>query len=148
MPGNVHYLDGSVRWKHRDSGLNEREPSSQDVVAEILDTRFADDVLGRLASGKEADVYLVSYHDTPLVAKVYRLYRHPGRSGAIPLNRFSYLAAIEFERLHRAFRAGVRVPAPAGRHENILFMRFVGEGTAPCGRDRPWGPLGVQRPHA
>ena len=116
MPGNVHYLDKSVRWKHRYGGMAEREPSSEEVASEILDTRFADEILGRLASGKEADVFLVAKGGFPLIAKAYRLYRQPGRSGAIPLNRFSYLAAIEFERLLAAFRAGVRVPAPAGRH--------------------------------
>src|SRR3989304_5678973 len=41
MPGNVRYLDPAVRWKHRFPGMAEREPSSADVVAEILDTRFA-----------------------------------------------------------------------------------------------------------
>ena len=134
MPGNVHYLDPAVRWKHRFPGMAEREPSSVDVVAEILDTRFADEVLGRLASGKEADIYLVAHRGAPLVAKVYRLYRQAGKTGAIPLNRFSFLAAIEFERLYKAFRGGVRVPAPAGRHENIVFMRFLGDDSAAAPR--------------
>jgi RIO kinase 1 len=134
MPGTTQFLDASVGWKHRHRGLDEREPSIGEVVAEILESGFADEVLARLASGKEADVYLVAINGAPLVAKVYRLYRQSDRSGAIPLNRFAFLAAIEFDRLLKAFRARVRVPAPAGRHENIVFMRFVGSGGVPAPR--------------
>jgi len=88
-----------------------------------------------ISAGKEADVYLCRYRSAPLAVKVYRLYRTSHRGGRpIKLEAAGCLAAHEWDMLLQAWRGGATVPTPARRVENMLSMRFLGNGDDPAPR--------------
>lgn len=115
----------------------------------LVSEGILDDVLGRLKSGKEADVFRVVYRGDVVVAKVYkdrdqRSFQHnaaykEGRSvrnsrtqRAIDKgSRFGRAEeedewkAAEARCLHRLHAAGVRVPTPVMFYEGVLLMELV-----------------------
>jgi RIO kinase 1 len=92
-----------------------------------------------LGTGKEADVYLGLWKEVPLVLKVYRLHRTPHKKKAMigyAVDKVGAIAAREFTILQKAYRAGVPVPTPARRADNMFTMRFIGDGAkAPLLKD-------------
>src|SRR3990170_483734 len=143
MP-NSPYLDKSVQWRIRTGNVDFHEPGYQDTVRAILDAGLATEVERLISGGKEADVYLARYRGAPLAVKAFRLYRTSHRGGrAIKVDTMAWIAAREFEMLHRAWKGGARVPTPARRVENLLAMRYLGdeEGPAPRLKD-----VRVERP--
>ena len=143
MP-NSPYLDKSVQWRIRTGRVDFHEPGYQDTVRAILDAGLATEVERLISGGKEADVYLARYRGAPLAVKAFRLYRTSHRGGrAIKVDTMAWIAAREFEMLHRAWKGGARVPTPARRVENLLAMRYLGdeEGPAPRLKD-----VRVERP--
>ena len=137
MP-NSPYLDKSVHWRIRTGAIDFQEPGYRGTVQAVLSSGLATEVVGLISAGKEADVYLTEYHGAPLAVKVYRLYRTSHRGGRpIKVDSLSWLAAFEYEVMHRAWKAGVRVPTPARRVENMLSMRYLGgpDGPAPRLKD-------------
>lgn len=134
MP-NDPLLDRSVRWRIDAGTIELSEPTYRDVVRTILTAGLATEVAGPLSAGKEASVYLGRYHGAPLAIKVYRLYRTSHRGGRpIKVDSMGRRAAREFELLRQAFKAGVRVPAPARRVENMFSMRYLGDEDGPAPR--------------
>lgn len=134
MP-NSPYLDKSLQWKIRSGHLDFKEPGYRNTVEAILSSGLATEVVGLISGGKEADVYLARLGGGPLAIKAYRLYRTSHRGGRpIKLDTMSWIAAFEFEMLHRAWKAGVRVPTPARRVENLLAMRYLGTDDGPAPR--------------
>jgi RIO kinase 1 len=113
------------------------------VQEEATTNQLATEVQSIISAGKEATVYLALWKDHPLALKVYRLYSSPharqgkrkkmgGRKVGFSTDIMSYWAAREFWILDRAFRSGVRVPAPA-RHCDIMFTaRFLGDKHLPA----------------
>ncbi len=113
------------------------------VQAEAKANQLATKVHSIISAGKEATVFLALWKSYPLALKVYRLYSSPharqgkrkkmgGRKVGFSTDIMSYWAAREFWILERAFRAGVRVPAPA-RHCDIMFTaRFLGDDHLPA----------------
>ena len=90
---------------------------------------------GLISAGKEADVYLATYHDAPIAIKAFRLYRSSHRGGGpVKLDSTGVLAAREFEMTRQAWKAGCRVPAPARRVENMFSMRYLGDELGPAPR--------------
>lgn len=125
------------------SGVNE----SLDV---LLADGVIDDVLGRIMSGKEAEVFAVTYKGTPVAAKVYkpRWARNFKNNAGYLEGRaqvrdsrtrramekgtsFGKAAAekgwmeTEHDALQLAWHAGVRVPEPIFLYEETLLMQLV-----------------------
>jgi RIO kinase 1 len=110
-----------------------------------------DDVLGRLKSGKEADVFRVVYRGEVVVAKVYkdrdqRSFKNNSayKEGRTVRNSRTQRAmekgsrfgrgededewkASEARCLHRLHAAGVRVPTPVMFYEGVLLMELVAD---------------------
>ena len=118
-------------------------------LEQLLEDGVIDEVLGRLKSGKEADVWLVRHREEVLAAKVYkersqrsfknnsgykegRTVRNTRTQRAMDRgSRFGQEAAeeawksAESDALHRLHAQGVRVPAPVLFYEGILLMKLV-----------------------
>ena len=118
-------------------------------LEQLLEDGVVDEVLSRLKSGKEADVWLVRQRDEVLCAKVYkdrnfrsfknnsgykegRAVRNTRTQRAMDRgSKFGQAAAeeewksAESDALHRLHAEGVRVPAPVLFYEGILLMRLV-----------------------
>jgi len=113
---------------------------SPDVAsADAIDNGLVDDVVTILGTGKEADVYLGRWRGADLVLKVYRLHRTPHKKKALigyAMDQIGLIAANEFTILQKAYRAGVPVPTPARRVDNMFTMRYLGgESKAPLLKD-------------
>jgi RIO kinase 1 len=123
-----------------------REVSLETVRADAIECGLVDDVVTVLASGKEADVYLGLWKGAPLALKAYRLHRTPHRKKSAigySLDKVGAVAAREFTILEKAYRAGVPVPTPARRADNMFTMRFLGDDQmAPLLKDAD-----LERPH-
>ena len=131
-------LDKSVQWRINTGAIRFEEPGYRGAVEAILSSGLATEVVCLISAGKEADVYLAGYRGAPLAVKVYRLYRTSHRGGrAIKVDNMSWWAAHEYEMLRIAWKAGVRVPTPARRVENMVVMRYLGgeDGSAPRLKD-------------
>ena len=121
-------------------------------LAPLLADGVIDEVVARLKSGKEADVWLVRHAGEVLAAKVYKA-RHARnfknnaayKEGRQVRNtrtqramdrgsRFGQAAAEdawkakESDALHRLHAAGVRVPRPVLFYEGVLLMEVVVDG--------------------
>jgi RIO kinase 1 len=132
---NLEYLDSSVHWKVRSGSASFSEPRYSEMVSAILDSGLATEVVRKIGSGKEADVF--ECVDGPMVVaiKVYRLFRTSHRGGgAVKQESMGHRAAHELEMLTSAWRGGTRVPEPGRRIENMFSMEFVGSGAEPAPR--------------
>ncbi|MCI4330752.1 MAG: hypothetical protein L3K19_02750 [Thermoplasmata archaeon] len=133
MP-NQPYLDASVRWKIRSGAVGFEEPRYAEVVEEILTNGLATEVLRKVGSGKEADVYYCQDGSRPVAVKVYRMYRTSHRGGRpVKVDVMGHHACDEFDMLSFAYRGDLPVPRPGRRVENMFSMQFLGgpEGPAP-----------------
>ncbi len=118
-----------LRAGRRSRFVEVREVSLEIVRADAVENGLVDDVVAVLGTGKEADVYLGLWKDTPLALKVYRLHRTSHRRHALigyAQDRVGAVAAREFTILQKAYRGGVHVPTPARRVDNMFTMRFLG----------------------
>jgi len=100
------------------------------VRADAIEGGLADEVVTIIGTGKEADVYLALWKGAPLALKVYRLHRTAQRKNSrigYSQDRMGALAGKEFTTLQKAYQAGVPVPTPARRADNMFTMRFIGE---------------------
>src|SRR5215218_3409195 len=123
---------------------------------EALELLLADgvieEVVARLKSGKEADVYVVSHGGRLVAAKIYkernqrnfknnagykegRAVRNSRTARAIAKgSKFGQAAAedawkaTESEALSKLHAAGVRVPTPVMFYEGVLLMELVSDG--------------------
>lgn len=120
-----------------------------DPLAPLLADGVIDEVVARLKSGKEADVWLVRHGAEIVTAKVYkarhaRSFKHNAayKEGRHVRNtrtqramdrgsRFGQAAAEdawkakESDALHRLHAAGIRVPRPVLFYEGVLLMELV-----------------------
>jgi RIO kinase 1 len=120
-----------------------------DALAPLLADGVIDEVVARLKSGKEADVWLVRHGSEIVAAKVYkarearsfkndsaykegRRVRNSRTQRAMDRGtRFGQAAAEdawkakESDALHRLHAAGVRVPRPVLFYEGVLLMEVV-----------------------
>jgi RIO kinase 1 len=134
MP-NDSLLDRSVQWRIDTGTIELHEPTYREVADRILSAGLATEVAGLISAGKEASVYLGRVGGAPLAVKVYRLYRTSHRGGRpIKVDSMGWRAAREYELLRQAWKAGVRVPAPARRVENMFSMRYLGDEAGPAPR--------------
>jgi len=128
-----------LRGGRRSRFVEVREVSLETVRADAIECGLVDDVVTILASGKEADVYLGLWKGAPLALKAYRLHRRPHKKKSAigySLDKVGAVAAREFTILEKAYRAGVPVPTPARRADNMFTMRFLGdEQRAPLLKD-------------
>jgi RIO kinase 1 len=128
-----------LRAGRRSRYVEVKEMSLGTVRADAIENGLVDEILAVLGTGKEADVYLGSWKDAYLVLKVYRLHRTPHKKNAkigYAVDRMGSIAAREFTILQKAYRAGVPVPTPAKRVDNMLTMRYLGGQTkAPMLKD-------------
>lgn len=134
MP-NDPYLDASIAWRIKSGTLDLHEAGYRSTYEAILSSGLATGIKGLISSGKEADVYLATFHDSPIAVKVYRLYRTSHRGGRpIKQDSTGRMAAHEYEMTRQAWKGGVRVPAPARRVENMFSMRYLGDESGPAPR--------------
>ncbi len=128
-----------LRAGRRSRYVEVREMSLDTVRADAIENGLVDEIVAILGTGKEADVYLGLWKDAYLVLKVYRLHRTPHKKRAMigyAIDRMGAIAAREFTILQKAYRAGVHVPTPAKRVDNMFTMRFLGsEAKAPLLKD-------------
>ena len=118
----------------------------------LVSEGILDDVLGRLKSGKEAEVFRVVYRGEVIAAKVYkdrqqRSFQHnadykEGRGVRNTRTARAMAKGSRFGRaqdedawkvaearcLHRLHAAGVRVPTPVMFYEGVLLMELVADG--------------------
>ena len=128
-----------LRAGRRSRYVEVKEVSLETVTADAIENGLVDEIVAMLGTGKEADVYLGLWNEAPLVLKVYRLHRTPHKKKAVmgyAVDRMGAIAAREFTILQKAYRAGVPVPTPARRVDNMFTMRFLGgEAKAPLLKD-------------
>lgn len=119
-----------VRAGRRSRYVEVRETSLETVRADAVESGLVDEVVTLLGTGKEADVYVGLWKDVPLALKVYRIHRTPNRKRSLVgygPDWMGGIAAREFTVLQKAYRAGVPVPTPARRVDNMFTMRFLGD---------------------
>ncbi len=134
-----YWKRAQVRAGRRSRYIEVRESSLETVTADAVESGLVDEVVATLGTGKEADVYIGLWKGAPLALKVYRIHRTPHRKksliGYAP-DRMGAIAAREVTILQKAYRAGVPVPTPARRVDNMFTMRFLGgSDKAPLLRD-------------
>jgi RIO kinase 1 len=120
----------NLRDGRRSRYVEVEEVSLDGLRADAVENGLVDEVVSILATGKEADVYLGLWKQAPLALKVYRLHRTPNKKRSMigySIYRMGMLAANEFTILEKAYRAGVPVPTPARRVDNMFTMRFLGD---------------------
>ncbi|XXF81202.1 hypothetical protein P2318_15990 [Myxococcaceae bacterium GXIMD 01537] len=120
-----------------------------EVLEVLLSDGVIEEIIGRLKSGKEADVYLVVHGGEIVAAKIYkerdhrnfrnnadykegRQVRNSRTARAIAKgSRFGQAAAedawktAEADALYKLYDAGVRVPKPVMYYEGVLLMEVV-----------------------
>lgn len=134
MP-NEEYLDASVHWKLRSGRAAFEEPRYGDSVRSILDCGLATEVVQRIGSGKEADVYVCRDDERLVAVKVYRFYRTSHRGGGpVKQDSMGHRAAHELEMLTCAWRGRAQVPEPGVRFENMFSMEYLGSDDGPAPR--------------
>jgi serine/threonine-protein kinase RIO1 len=132
---NEEYLDASVHWKIRAGKAAFSEPRYADLADAILECGLATEVIRRIGSGKEADVFACADGPMLVAVKVYRLFRTSHRGGGVVKQEsMGHRAAHEIEMLTSAWRGGTRVPEPGRRVENMFSMEFVGADGEPAPR--------------
>jgi RIO kinase 1 len=132
---NDAYLDSSVHWKVRSGRASFQEQRYSQTADSILECGLATEVIQRIGSGKEADVYACADDRMLLAVKVYRLYRTNHRGGRpVKQESMGHHAAQELEMLTSAWRGGVRVPEPGRRVENMFSMEYLGSPDGPAPR--------------
>lgn len=119
-----------IRAGRRSRHVEVEEVSLDSLQADAVENGLVDEVVSVLGEGKEANVYLGLWKKAPLALKVYRLHRTPHKKHAVigyAPDRMGRLAATEFTILSRAYHAGIPVPTPARRVDNMFTMRFIGD---------------------
>ena len=122
----------NLRDGRRSRYVGVEEVSLDSLRADAVENALVDEVVSVLATGKEADVYVGLWKEVPLALKVYRLHRTPHKKKTAigySVDRMGLIAANEFTILEKAYRAGVPVPTPARRVDNMFTMRFLGDET-------------------
>jgi RIO kinase 1 len=125
----------NLRDGRRSRYVGVEEVSLDSLRADAVENGLVDEVVSILATGKEADVYLGLWKQVPLALKVYRLHRSSNRKKSMigySVDHMGLIAANEFTILERAYKAGIPVPTPARRVDNMFTMRFLGDETKAC----------------
>src|SRR5690349_16378998 len=129
----------NLRDGRRSRYVEVEEVSLDSLRADADEAGLVDEVVSVIATGKEADLYIGLWKNVPLALKVYRLHKTPHKKKAVigyAVDRMGQIAANEFTILQKAYRAGVPVPTPARRVDNMFTMRFLGdESNAPRLKD-------------
>ncbi len=123
----------NLRDGRRSRYVEVEEVSLDSLRADAVENGLVDEVVSILATGKEADVYVGLWKKIPLALKVYRLHKTPHRKKSAigySVDRMGQIAANEFTILEKAYRAGISVPTPARRADNMFTMRFLGDETS------------------
>ena len=145
MP-NDPYLDASVRWRIRAGLTREAEPRYREVAESLRASGLATEVVRKIGSGKEADVYLARDGGELVAIKVYRTYRtshHVGRE--MKLDSIGHLAAWEYDLLVYAWRDGAPVPRPRRREEHTFSMQYFGSIESAAPRLKEYRGDGIDR---
>jgi RIO kinase 1 len=128
--GRSYWKRRNLRDGRRSRYVEVEEVSLDSLRADAVENGLVDEVVSVLATGKEADVYLGLWKKIPLALKVYRFHRTPHKKKGIlryAPDLVGLIAANEFTMLEKAYRAGIPVPTPARRVDNMFTMRFLGE---------------------
>lgn len=120
------------------------------VLFSLLGKGIISELFGTISAGKEANVYNgIEKDGSEIAVKIYRINSQTSKWMAeyiIGDPRFTTYrkgnaralittwANKEYKNLKRAIQAGVLAPEPIHVRENILVMRFLGEGGTPAPR--------------
>lgn len=91
------------------------------------------DLVAEVNAGKEATIIVAHLRGAPLIVKAFRLQMTcHNRAKGNPQMRAANIAQAEYDRLTRAFNAGMRVPTPARKINNVIVMSFIGSDWEPA----------------
>jgi len=100
---------------------------------ELKKYRIISDLVAEINAGKEATILIAHLRGAPLIVKAFRLQMTcHNRAKGNPQMRAANIAQNEYYRLLRAFRAGMRVPTPARKINNVIIMSFIGSDWEPA----------------
>src|SRR5207248_8773045 len=122
----------NLRDGRRSRYVEVQEVSLDSLRADAVENGLVDEVVSILATGKEADVYVGLWKKIPIALKIYRLHKTPHKKKSAigySVDLMGQIAANEFTILEKAYLAGIPVPTPARRADNMFTMRFLGDET-------------------
>jgi len=91
------------------------------------------DLVAEVNAGKEATILVAHLRGAPVIVKAFRLQNTcHNRSKGNPQMRAANIAQAEYDRLTRAFNAGMRGPTPARKINNVIIMSFIGSDWEPA----------------
>ena len=104
---------------------------------ELIDRGIITDLVAEVNSGKEATIYTAHINEAPLVVIMFRQQntshnKQKRRKVGNPQTRAASFALKEYTFMSRAYRAGMNVPTPALKLNNILIMQFIGHDWTPA----------------
>ena len=104
---------------------------------ELIDRGIITDLVAEVNSGKEATIYTAHLHEAPLIVKMFRQQntshnKQKRRKTGNPQTRAASFALAEFTRMRRAYSAGMNIPTPAQKINNVIIMQFIGQDWIPA----------------
>ncbi|MBN1331108.1 MAG: hypothetical protein JXA54_16665 [Candidatus Heimdallarchaeota archaeon] len=107
------------------------------IKKELIRFGAISDLIAEVNSGKEANIYIAHLNGSPLIVKVFRQQntshnKQKRRQCVNPQIMATGYAHAEFYRLMMAFKAGMNVPTPARKINNVIIMQFVGSNWEPA----------------
>lgn len=117
--------------------MQEQEIDYQKLRSELISYRAVTDLVAEINSGKEASIYSAHLNGAPLIVKMFRLQltshnKAKRRRVGNPLTRATSYAETEYFFMSKAYRAGLNVPTPAMKINNIILMQFIGTDWVPA----------------
>ncbi len=127
-----------------------------EVIQYFIRNHKLDKIDYRVMEGKESAVFKASVKGKSVMVKVYKyetsLFKNYAdyiegdqrfQLGKNKRHGIKVWASKEFSNLQKAYEAGVNVPKPIARKDNVIIMEFIGEDGVPYGhlnQDRPKNP--------
>jgi len=107
------------------------------IKKELIRFGAISDLVAEVNSGKEANIYIAHMNGSPIIVKVFRLQttshnKQKRRQCVNSQIMASGYAHAEFYRLMLAYKAGMNVPTPARKINNVIIMQFIGSNWEPA----------------
>ncbi|MBK5112476.1 MAG: hypothetical protein KGD59_12830 [Candidatus Heimdallarchaeota archaeon] len=113
--------------------MTTKEVTYKQLRDELKKYGIISDLVAEVNAGKEATILVAHLRGAPLIVKAFRLQNTcHSRAKGNPQMRASNIAQNEYDRLTRAFNAGMRVPTAARKINNVIIMSFIGTDWEPA----------------
>jgi RIO kinase 1 len=110
-----------------------KEVTYKQLRDELKKYGIISDLVAEVNAGKEATILVAHLRGAPLIVKAFRLQNTcHSRAKGNPQMRAASIAQAEYDRLTRAFNAGMRVPTAARKINNVIIMSFIGNDWEPA----------------